>query len=582
MDQQDVSLVAPAAPLLRLPNEILLEVFELSVDDQPLWSNINLYVRHKSIPVDMLATRWLERAKGCPLSLMIDCIPIPEGSTAEELRAQTLARFERLAILLQGCMERWQELLVTATTDYLHPFFRVCVGLTPCLRRIEINLLEGRPEGDHDFPTPLTLFLPFEQHHQQKSRLEIACDDFLPAVTPSLGLRLTDLRLCFMEGMLTIPLVTSLELFPNLRTLYVSAYGSTFTYPSRPRTLLQHLESISISEISNAATLFRHLHMPALRSMKLYGLDQDIELLEEILRQIPDALSSITISWDWAETSPSAVSSHRLSETITLPGVIDFRLLGYVEFSAPIMQMLVLPQLKHLHHEMFPIDVSLRLMEASDAIVSAKVLLINTPPSSVAVATSIPTLDHFELSVPTHETEVVLARLHAPNLTSLILNAMGRDGPFIPLHTFIQESNPPLRSLTLNGVKIRDADLIRCFKATPSLESLSLFNCSLSDAVLQALTDDPHSHGERQGAGSGAASGCLLPHLVDLELLNNPNLSIPAMMNFFTARKAMALPVTQCQVCLPCAIKTAQVFMIGMNGSVVATFESLGVAVCEY
>ncbi|KDQ15844.1 hypothetical protein BOTBODRAFT_173516 [Botryobasidium botryosum FD-172 SS1] len=152
-------------------------------------------------------------------------------------------------------------------------------------------------------------------------------------------------------------------------------------------------------------------------------------------------------------------------------------------------------------------------------------------------------------------------------------------GPSLePFCSFIQRSNPPLRSFFLETVMHSDADLIHCFEAMPSLENLGLHACPISDAVLRALAGYPHDEA-RQGAQDSVAPKRLLPLLVELDLKDNFSLTNSEIVRFFNARNGETLLSSPSQAASPRRITRARVCVNHTDQADIDVLQALGVEV---
>jgi len=258
MNRSRIAPPVEIAHIFRLPNEILLKSFEHFIDDTAtlrdlslvcrfwhhfinnspiLWSKIDLYVhRRNSFPVDVNAARRLERAGGYPLTLKVDCSSytlapeIQEGDTGEEQDAWVVARFERLAERLQGCMDRWQELSIIASLSDLRVFFRICVGATPQLKYFSTRVVEEWAER-HENP-PLLMPLLFDRPPESNPNMTVSFKGGFSTFTPSFGLGLANLCIDINDEEIpnplpSYPLLNIIESCPNLRKLQIKVQEFT-------------------------------------------------------------------------------------------------------------------------------------------------------------------------------------------------------------------------------------------------------------------------------------------------------------------------------------------------------------------
>ncbi|TDL19821.1 hypothetical protein BD410DRAFT_805478 [Rickenella mellea] len=100
--------------------------------------------------------------------------------------------------------------------------------------------------------------------------------------------------------------------------------------------------------------------------------------------------------------------------------------------------------------------------------------------------------------------------IHIPKLTKLELVMFRRCEPHWPhLLAMLKRCNPPLASLSLRWIRMRDQTLLECLSYTPELRILDTFGIQLTDVTLMALT---------AGGDAPNTSAILCPRLQQLNL----------------------------------------------------------------
>ncbi|KDQ16988.1 hypothetical protein BOTBODRAFT_172598 [Botryobasidium botryosum FD-172 SS1] len=123
-----------------------------------------------------------------------------------------------------------------------------------------------------------------------------------------------------------------------------------------------------------------------------------------------------------------------------------------------------------------------------------------------------------------------IGHIRAPRLESIEVrgNSSKNMEMTTSLGDMIEGSAPSaLRSLSMHFVDVADENIIWCLKRLPSLETLRIGSCSVSDGVLQALATP--TSGEK-------GTEWLLPRLTEMELVENPGMTPDGVVELIRSR----------------------------------------------
>jgi len=261
-----------------------------------------------------------------------------------------------------------------------------------------------------------------------------------------------------------------------------------------------------------------------------------------LIFQTCPSLSTIKLTNDCGPpkelNDPLMISNESL---ITLTSASEL-FVGGAPIAFPLLRRLVLPQLEKLCLWEVPHEIALRLASSSTQLKSATLrdLEQSPPPSTVY---SLPALT----SIFIYTSSNILDHMVLPQLCALTLYDDGYSHLMRSLRHMVEHSTPPILSLDLEGLNLDNEDLFWCFERLPTLESLRLSDCSISDAVLLALATPSL---ERDHPW-------LLPRLTKINLYDNDNLTPGGVIKFLASRSG--LPSTNAAAPMPLRVEEGHV-----------------------
>lgn len=262
-----------AAPVRRLPPEILEDIFmlccpskphssfirieapllltrvcvgwrDLAQSSQRLWANFTISIDE---PFDAaLAEAWLSRAKSIPLS--------PTFRLPANLRSGR-PMWPVLSQVIRYC-DRWQHLVLEMPASTLGRFHSVEHRI-PALETLSIDILPG----SHTEPITAFQFAPRLCRLRLESDIEAQIIKLPWHQLTSFSGRCDSLARCF----------ALLSLMPNLVDLTLSASETEFDTSSSMTAILPHLVSLDVSLTCETAALFERLRCPILNTLRVWA-----------------------------------------------------------------------------------------------------------------------------------------------------------------------------------------------------------------------------------------------------------------------------------------------------------------------
>ncbi|KDQ09544.1 hypothetical protein BOTBODRAFT_58605 [Botryobasidium botryosum FD-172 SS1] len=445
------------------------------------WSVLRLYV-DRAEP-ELRAAYWLERAGMCPLDILISI----RETGYYWINRDPAVEIGRLARVLSMHAERWRNLTIFAFPYHVHILFQHLTGQVSMLERLAIF---ARAE----VTTPFSVRLTRQDLSLIPDNGEISFYGCIPMIHASLGMAITNLRICYDQTCLTDKVISLLLSCPNLTKFQISrsrwelGYDSTFANngmltPTIPVPLshlverlvpLLHLTELLVDGFDNVGVFFNHLRLPSLRVVHIYGVYWDDAMLQAAINTFESCTQLSTFilrSERWYEVEVDVPLS---SAPITLENVKTFELPASPH-AYPLLGRLRLPQMQDFTIRFVPLNIAIQLMASSTQLRTVELEGFQWLSSSPPPLLSIPTLSSLILA---HSKLECLHFFHTPSLEHLTLEEMYEQSnqPIVlnPLCDFLERSDPPLKTLRLKTVAVEDDDILRSFERLPLLEKLDI------------------------------------------------------------------------------------------------------------
>ncbi|KDQ10284.1 hypothetical protein BOTBODRAFT_497743 [Botryobasidium botryosum FD-172 SS1] len=583
--------------MLSVPVEILREIFELCQSNElepadhweticfsqvcrlwrqvahgssQFWSTISLDITKRE--PNRKAAFWIERAGNRHLSIEILCGNEGNGAIGDHVMSTCLVD---LALVLRDSMHRWKSFSIQGALHYIKAIFQICSGYVPNLRNLSIEADGGYDPLGSTFP--ILLFFPFDPRPGfESSNLSVSATTCIPWFM-SLGLAITDLSIDFQH----LPAVGTagradqiLFMFqscPNILRCNLDEVGQLLRRGS-PGSVVR-MESLSELRLHMAEDIDQLLgsdvlELLSLRSLHLDGFNWTVHTrhaLWDIFQRCSRVLTTIVLTLSPSNFCNEVFGPIDGRAPVALDLVTNFTIHGHPN-SYPLLRALSLPRVQELVLVDIPFHIIHQLITASSpSIVDLSVQPLGGFQSETPIY--FPSLLYLRI----HDTLELLDQIHAPELRNLHLGNCRR-GNYDPvhrpfLHDFIARSKPALKFLLLEGIRVHDEDLIRCMESLSHLKDLSLYQCDITDSVLQALA--------RPSAGPEPA--WLLPQLEEISLLQCDALTPRGIIEFFTSRSTPLNSTTPEMI--PPQITGAVRFTSEINKQDFALCKSLGINV---
>ncbi|KDQ16981.1 hypothetical protein BOTBODRAFT_186171 [Botryobasidium botryosum FD-172 SS1] len=578
----------------RLPAETLLEIFktyrQLTCSDTSailsvshvcvqwrnviqacsvFWADLELYLRSKE--VDLQAAYWLARSGTRPLRIKIHC---PVTPWEEDIARHVEERLGRLFPLLVDTVGRWE--FVAATLPRCQAFFhlRNWSAHAPKLRSFSLRVVNGTASGlsamrrvveaqaraemgqpaaqGGDATTEMTeeppgiltwrqahntlmlLPVPFEGVQDRTlatgASVRVSLEGILPTFG-SFGQNVTELS---VETKSKMPFLADavIEMFracPNLVQVRLACPGIIGELsPHRASAALPCLAHLAIDGPPQVTPLLSCMVMPMLRSLHIHGFDCPDDfppVLQRILADAWDTLVEVVLS---ALLKPVEPFGFDEEEALLLPAMQRF----LVHASSPLLPLLSrisLPNVTQLDISNAPFDVARRLLSTPRQVKAVSFAgIVECPDSPQNVL--LPTVT----SLSVIRSPDLLDHIRAPNATSLVFGNLHWEDPPVSLMASLPEAVElaQLRTVHLVDMIVGDDEIVELLKLLPSVGSLSLSRCFVSDHFLAELSK-PLSEPPFQW---------LCPRLTSIQLESNLHITPTGVIEFLQVRGPKVIP----------------------------------------
>ncbi|KDQ17418.1 hypothetical protein BOTBODRAFT_606447 [Botryobasidium botryosum FD-172 SS1] len=481
------------------------------------WSRIDIDLRRRYLVPQVVY--WLERAGMCPLTISIRC-------TDSLISRRICAAWHPVGEVLHGSMNRWARLRCELRLGYqIGAFFANFPTTLEALEYLEVSLVSEydsprtSPSSTASFSparSRLPIFtIPFERPPTNARGVCVTFRDCMPAFAPSFQQAVSSFTLALSTNYRTQRIPLLLQSCPSLVDLFLD------TPPKAPRLplpiSLSHVVHLRAS-LPTGLGMISALSFPSLENLSLYDINWDrssavVGFLMSVFQTCP-SLSRVSISGSPYTPTHSEVpgdSMHIDQAPVVLPNVVEFRI-SSAPIVYPLLHRLGLPRVQVLELENLPFDITYKLTSTPAHLASLSLCQIGDPCQGFQCRT-FPALASLRLDNAPNFLDTICA----PELRCFTY----KPSPMpLPLRPFVERSAPTLRSLDLEGVEAPDSDMIWCLERLPSLRSLRLARCSVSDAALRALAAARYSVAQESYVW-------LLPQLAFIELEDNAGITPP-------------------------------------------------------
>lgn len=492
------------APIFRLPEDILLDIFLHCFQDYPshfntlsrvcrtwrnlihtrpiFWSCIALNFRHPQ--ANEKAIYWLTRAGSCPLSLSL--IFSHRGLSRDvETEEWILSRLAKICRTLQPHLDRMTLISLSCLSPHLTLISELLSGSTP--RLVDLHVQNFGNNEDAPFEEPLPIFMvPFDIPTDCSSKVDARFYSCIPRFPSSFGSSVATLYTDLGCGRSTDDVLAIIELCPHLREFHLRGHiDDAIEESQREAVVLPELSSLHISQIEDVENLIFKIQVSSLTSLSISEVDWAPEVVDALLLllQSNPRLSTIEIRTEYHDIFDveDIVPPHTLS-AITLPFVTEFSFTAHA-LTLPLLLRLNLPSLETLELECAPYEIVYHIASHSDKV--QKMVLARY--RSQAPQNQQLLMPALELLVLQNST-AILDHIHTPHLKTLHIFDLDRSrNPGGRLFRFLNESAPPLHTLRLS-LKSKGEAFNPCWEKLPELIELTLGNDIVDDAILAALS----------------------------------------------------------------------------------------------
>lgn len=529
-----------SSPIHGLPTEVLLDIFDIYIREQPtrpvryyylscvcrLWRDI-LHNSSALFSVIFLSLRkdnlqaqldyWLARGHGGDkssswsesqklLSINVD------GGGYLDLEAKD--RIPHLTAVLRDISSRVGSITLKACPASSVLLLAQEIAISSKLRHLSIT-----KAAEETLPAHIPILFQPPPIPNTELNLHAEFINFVPQLMMDFGKAITHISITTDIGGMSVPIILVFQSCPNLVEFRLDGFQSRTKVMARHscdlRPSLPRLESICVRHVLDVSRLFGALELSSLRSLELSHFEWDHAIIQSLwdIFLACDDLSALTLNGVCPPTRPNIPTGIL---PITLPSVTHLSIHGN-----PVADYLL--RLLHL-----PLIQELELISVSSSVACQFIhsphlhtLSLQFPPSHTDIHTSTLASLTIDGTAPSF-----LDHVNVPNLTSLTLLKAGRSA----VGYFGAPATPLLRMLHIEHAAVADKDLVQCFRELPLLEELHISCSSVSDDVLHSLAT-PQLLPDR-------STTWLLPHLKYIDLYFNPDVSPKALIQFLTSRNA--------------------------------------------
>ncbi|KDQ08263.1 hypothetical protein BOTBODRAFT_571108 [Botryobasidium botryosum FD-172 SS1] len=505
------------------------------------WSRLDLFVSNAEL--DRHAAYWLERAGSRPLSINIRLYRT-RGDLELHSEWALQLRLIRLRCVLQPTTARWESFSATVPPSLASDFFSGLQGMAPSLKKLNIGAAlrndeedKHEEEGDDDdwgdLPPPFDIPLDRDPDPAPgaPNGVSVRATNCFP-IFAALGLFITDLQLTIEKDadIVADDILAMIETCPNLKELILTGmefFCPVFRSIDADLVELSRLTYLQLEDFKGVENILLFIHAPSVQCFYLKYVDWTDGLSEALSRLFRTFHSIVEVEvWPDLYTSPDEQNYTPLFQgfPITMDTVKRFFVDGGPT-SSPFLQQLSMPNAERLDLARAPFDVVRLVASSTTHLEHATFTKITACPPGPFPTISLPDLTSFCVE---HSPDL-LEHIRAPRLESIEVRG-DYDGDMCmltSLHDMVERSAPSaLLSLSLSHVTVADENIIACLKRLPTLETLIIRRCSLSDRLLRALCAPTVAE----------EAEWLLPRLTKMELVENPNMTPAAVISLIKSR----------------------------------------------